>query len=231
MTISEMHNEFLVLLDKSNSLEYPDFNPEEIDIFLNKAQEAIVKQRFSGNNIKRDSLEETQKRLDDLRNLVKNSNTLVAPITSVDNKPNGRFVDLPTDYWFTIEDECTITKDCHGNLTYSRIPVKSVTHDRYNKIINDPFNRPGSDFVIKLFVGDNNIELITGDSNATTSNNLTYHLRYISKPVEMSFDNNISCSMSEHIHREIVDYAVNLALEDIGSERFKTQIVELQRNE
>ncbi len=226
-----MHTEFLVLIDKSNSLEYPDFRPEEIDLYLNKAQESIVKERFSGNNPQKYSVEETQKRLDDLRNLVKNKNTVVVPGSTVDNKPNGRFISVPSDYWFTMQDEATIVVSCGTELVNKRIRVISITHDRYNMIINDPFNKPGDDFLVKLFVDDNKVEIITGDSNATVSNTIIYHLRYIAKPVEMSFTNSIDCVLSEHLHREIIDYAVNLALEGIGSERFKTQLIELQRNE
>lgn len=229
MTITQMHIEFLILIDKSNSLAYPDFQPEEIDLFLNKAQETIVKQRFTGNNLKKDSVEETQKRDDDLRNLTRSFSVIVPPGSTPDNKPNGRFVGLPTNpkYWFTLQDEVSVVTDCGTQ----RIPLKTITHDRYNKIINDPFNKPGDDFAIKLFVDTDKIEIITGGSNATTTNNITYYLRYISKPTEMSLSNNISCELAEHIHREILDLAVNMALEDIESERFKTQIIETQRNE
>jgi hypothetical protein len=231
MTIAEMHQEFLVLIDKSNSLEYPDFLPEEIDLFLNKSQDQLVKNKFSGNNAKKESIEETQKRMDDLRNLIKNFNYIVpaSVLSTASQKPNSRLIPLPTDYWFSLQDDIDITKSCG---VVSNVWVKTISHDRYNRIMDDPFNKPGDDFVVKLFIDGNQVEIITSDSNATISNSITYHLRYLAKPTTMSLSNPTqNCVLADHIHREIIDLAVNMALEDISSDRFKTQIIETQRNE
>ena len=62
MNITEMHRAFRLGLDKTQSLEYPDFLPEEIDFWLNEAIRAFVKTRYSGMNLKRESFEETQSR-------------------------------------------------------------------------------------------------------------------------------------------------------------------------
>lgn len=232
MTIEEMHQEFLVGVDKSNSLEYPDFLPEEIDIFINKSQDAIVKQRYSGNNPKRESVEETQKRMDDLRELIKSVNTTVAYTVNPLAKPNGRFVDLPTDYWFTLQDEITFNyTDCHDQTVSTRVEVVTTTHDRWNKIKNDPFNKPNEKRALKLYYSNDQVEIILGGSPVVSTDPITYHLRYLSRPVPVSYSNGTDCVLSDHLHREIVDYAVNLALENIESQRFKTQIVELNRNE
>lgn len=231
MNIVQMHQEFLIGLDKSNTLEYPDFLPEEIDVYLNKAQEAIIKQRYSGNNVKGTGVEETQKRIEDLGSLVRNANIVCNATDPSLNKPYGRFATYPTDYYLGLQDEASIVINCGNELVTKRIPLKTITHDRYNKTIQDPFNKPGDDFVCKLTYGDDRIEIITSSNAITTANNVTWHTRYISQPVEMSIFTPQDCTLYEHMHREIVDYAVNLALENIGSERFKTQITELNRNE
>lgn len=242
MQIQRMHIEFKIGLDKSDVLNYPNYEPEEIDVFLNKAQENIIKQRCSGNNAKRESIEETQKRRDDLRNITTNSNINTAYTTAqdlldvVDNKPNGIFVKLPSDYWFALEEEVTVTyTDCNGNTTSKRIDVKPMTHDRYNKVSKDPFNRPCDELVVSLpyeYIEINNenisrVELIGDGSYAID----TYHLRYIREPRTMDFENDISCELSDHIHREIIDEAVNLALENIESRRVQTQTIQLIKNE
>jgi hypothetical protein len=227
MNIARMHTEFKAGFDKSESLSYPDFRPEEIDLFLNKAISSIVKQRYSGNNLRRESVEETQKRRDDLRNIT-SSKVVTAFTTNVENKPNGTFVDLPTDYWFALEEEVSISYyDCFGHTITARVSVKPITHDRYNKIKLDPFNVPDKIEVVSLpYEGFKNEIIIDG-----TSTLLAYYIRYIRKPAEVSLSTLTDCDLSEHMHKEVVDYAVNLAIENVESPRFQTQGSELLRNE
>ena len=71
MTIDQMHIDFKLEYDKTSNLENPAFEPEEIDLWINKAIRKFVKTRYSGINVKRESFEQTQKRIDDLRSLIK----------------------------------------------------------------------------------------------------------------------------------------------------------------
>ena len=91
MKVSEMHLQFKLGVDKADSLNSPNFLPEEIDVYLSNAQEEFIEQRAYGNNPKRESVEETQKRVKDLQSLTKNA--VITPLASTtDNKPNGLFV-------------------------------------------------------------------------------------------------------------------------------------------
>lgn len=221
MTVSEMHIAFKFRMDKLDSLNYPDFEPIEIDLLLNQAQDRFVKQRYGINNIKRQSFEESQKRTDDLRNLVVSAAITPLPTTS-DNKPNGVFIQLPTtlneEYWFAVNEEASITiSDCHNSEEIRRVPVRFIQHDDYNKVIYDPFDKPWENEIIRL-VSDGYYELIS-DSGITIN---TYYLRYIKKPVRISLSGNVDCIMSEHTHDEIVDEAVRLALEGIEARRQQT---------
>lgn len=228
MDIARMQIEFRAGYDKSNSLSYPDFSPEEIDLFINKSISFIVKERYSGNNLKKESVEETQKRRDDLRELTTNAKILGPFISKDDNKDNGYFVTLPENYWFALEEDAIIGYyDCHNDLRYGRATVKPITHDRYNKIKNDPFNKPNKIEVLCLPYNTRQNEIII-DQESTLEE---YIIRYIRKPAEVSLSAGISCDLSEHLHREIIDTAVNIALENIESPRFQTQTNELLRNE
>jgi len=109
LTIAEAHRAFKIGLDKSDSLNYPNFLPEEIDIFLNQAQERIIKQRYGKNNIKRMSFEEDQKRTEDLRNVLKAA--IINPQTpgiQGNTARNATFFILPTDHWFTVWEKAYI---------------------------------------------------------------------------------------------------------------------------
>lgn len=228
MTVQEMHIAFKLELDKTDNLEYPGYRPEEIDYWLNRSITEIIKQRFTGNNTRRESVEETEKRRDDLRNITKDYNISVFT-SSIANKPNGVFVALPSDYYFALSEEASIAyPDCHGNETEDRVPVRAITHDRYNKMIRDPFNKPDKTEIFSLPYEGSTNEIIVGNSTTTLS---AYYLRYIRKPATVSLQGNISCDLSEQLHPEIVIYAANMAIENIESPRVVTQTQQLTRNE
>ncbi|GAH17195.1 unnamed protein product, partial [marine sediment metagenome] len=85
MTLAEMHIQFKLGLDKTDSLNYPNFEPEEIDLWLDNAQGRFVKTRYVHNN-KSETFEETQKRTDDLRTIVTEV-TLIPSATQIPTKP------------------------------------------------------------------------------------------------------------------------------------------------
>lgn len=235
MTIAEMHNIFKIGMDKVDSLSSPNFLPEEIDVLLNNAQDQLVSQRAFGNNPKREGLEETQKRLDDLKNIITNYSTGTFTNT-VDNKTNGVFVDLPSNYRHAIQEEAVISyNDCTGTAATNEVEIVPISHDRYNRIIKDPFNKPDTEVVYRLGFGVNagteRFELIS-DSAVTVS---TYKLRYIREPQEMRYGTvyqtpttDIDCELSDYLHKEIIALAVKNALEDIESQRYQTSKIELR---
>ena len=231
MLISEMHTLFKILTNKVDSLNYPNLEPEEIDVLLNNESDKIIEQRAYGNNLKKTGVEETQKRVDDLRNI---TNDWVIGIqgfiTTGANKPNAKFVPLPSDYRHALTEEVTISYVC-GNLTASkRVKVVPITHDRYNTIILDPFNKPYEDMVCRLpFNTINGVEVyeLIGDSTFTF---LQYHLRYLRNAVRMQYGTtystlaiDVNCELASHLHREIVEEAAYQYLENIESPRFNTQ--------
>jgi len=226
MTVAEMHIQFKVGLDKTDSLNYPNFEPEEIDLWLNKAQEKFIKSRYS-HDIKRETFEETQKRTDDLREVVVQAD-LVPAATQSPTKPNGILFNLPvgdTDvsvYWFAINEECDIQyANCNGNYVTERKRVKPIQHDDYNKIISDPFNKPNKKKVVRLMHG-NQVELITDGTYVIPQ----YYLRYIKQPEVISLANNNDCELALHTHSEVVTLAVGMALENTANPRFQTHMVE-----
>jgi len=227
MTVAEMHIEFKVGLDKTDSLNYPNFEPEEVDLWLNKAQDKFVKTRYS-HDVKRETFEETQKRTDDLREVIFDT-TLIPSGTQVPVKPNGVLFDLPTGnqgnipvYWFAINEECEVQwTNCSGNAVIERKGVKPIQHDDYNKIIGDPFNKPTKNKIVRLMHGGH-VELI-GDGTYTINR---YHLRYIRRPEQINLANNDDCELADHTHSEIVTLAVGMALENTANPRFQTHMVE-----
>ena len=228
MIYSELITSLKFGLDKLDSLGLPNFESEELDLLLNQAQDRYVKQRYGLNNNKRQSFEETQKRTDDLKALV--INAIITPSSNAtDNKPLGRFVTLPSTvhattpasniaYWFTVQEECDVTyTNVHGTSVTHRVVVKPISHDEYNNIIKDPFNKPDKNEVVRL-MENGKVELIPG--TGTTLGD--YYLRYIKRPIRIASSSSVTCELSEHCHSEIVEEAIRIALEAIESPRGQT---------
>lgn len=218
MTVAQMHTAFKFGMDKLDALNYPNFLPEEIDLLLNQAQDRYVKQRYGLNNVKRQSFEETQKRTEDLKNLVR-AITLIPAAYATDNiNVNARFVTLPLDHWFIIQERASITyEDCHGDDLTVNARIKPIQHVEFDVIIEDPFKKPNKEKVLRL-MENGRVELIT-DSTTTLN---SYYLRYIKQPVRISISTPTNCELSDHTHQEIVDEAIKIALEGIEAKRNPT---------
>lgn len=140
MTILEAHREFKFRLDKMDALNYPNFLPEEIDLVLNNAQERFIKQRYGVNNIKRQSFEETQKRTEDLKNVTINAVLTPLAYASDNIDLNARFLTLPTNHWFTVQERCNITCTICGSSVTNLVEVIPTSHSEFSKVIKDPLN-------------------------------------------------------------------------------------------
>ena len=233
MDRSQMHKEFKLLMDKAGEGGSPSFTADEIDRFLNMAQDRFVTKRAFGNNPRRTGFEEDQKRRDDLRTLIK-SETLSAGTAMLGNKPNGVFIKLPSDYRHSINEEAQLIKKGQTAFVeeeYTRTSVTPITHDRYNKIIDDPFNKPDKKTVYRLDYGSSKddtdlyVELISSSEYDI----IAYLLRYLKNPVQISNDQ--GCILPEHTHREIIRMAVVDALETVEQPRYQSSKIELNEIE
>ena len=223
MTISEMHDAFKLELDKIESLQYPSFTTNEVDYWLNRAIREFVKTRYSGINPKREGFEQSQKRIDDLRTLVREV-TVPCTITGA-IKPNGYVL---TDgfgnaqfstaaYWLSLGEEVSITPT---GSTAIRQGVTEITYDEYTYELDNPYStyrlHYGKAKPLRLFY-NNTIEFIS-DGTYTVDN---AYIRYIKSPVEVVYST-IDCDLPENTHDEIVSLSVRLALENIEQPRHQS---------
>lgn len=214
MTISEMHTRFKLRMDKADSLNNPSFEPEEIDMYLNIAQDRIIKTRYSGNNPHRESLEEDQKRIEDLKMIIKRLR--LSATSSSKNKKYGAFFNLPFDHFVTIQEELIAkVKDCNEIESEKTIDkVKAISHNKYSTLASNSFWKSNNQQVLRLVYRDN-IEII-GTAEVTP---LYLDITYLKHPVQMSLTSSIDCELSQHLHDEIVVEAVGLAMGAITDNR------------
>ena len=222
MNSTTMHISFKLECDKTYGLESPSFEREEIDYWLNQGTRSFVKTRYSGLNSKKESFEESQKRIDDLRTLViEDQRTVTETAGTGDYKPNSWTATLPNDYWFALGEEVDIRyndiRTPNAN-TNKRQGVTEATVNTYRALIDNPYSEHRLHYEeakpIRLFLG-NTVELITdGDYDI-----LYYYLRYLKKPAEIVYGT-VDCDLPEHTHDEIVKTAVRMALENIEQPRY-----------
>jgi len=179
MNYNQFHTAVKLHLDKSSGLELPAFEPEELDFWINTGIIKFVKTRYSGLNVKGEAFEQTQKRIEDLRTLVKEVTISCSdPGDSTLYKPNARLATLPDDYWLTLGEDVTLTV----NGSTIRTGIHQITSDRYAPLIDDPYSPHILHYnkakPLRLFHGTN-VELI-GDGNYTIT---SYHLRYLKVPL------------------------------------------------
>jgi phosphoribosyl-AMP cyclohydrolase len=233
MTIVEMHNEFRQAGDRLDASTIPDMLVEQVDYLLNEAIVRFVKTRYSGNNEFKMGFEEIQKRTDDLKTVSFTDFPLVTTVTTETNTFKASLSTLYTDealttlstrkYWFYTRGRARVVK---SGCTSTYVSIRLYQHDDLDDVMLDPFNKPIIDEVAGYFeAGD--LYIIT--SSGTTIDRVK--LSYVKKPIEVRYGaayptpvSNIDCDLPEHTHKEIIQLAVTIALENIESKRLETQM-------
>tara|TARA_R110002050_G_scaffold151769_7_gene278977 strand:- start:378 stop:1559 length:1182 start_codon:yes stop_codon:yes gene_type:complete len=137
VTIEEMHIAVNLGVQKIGSFQVDNLLPEEIDHELNLAQRRFIKQRYSStSNAKQQGFEQSQKRLDDLRNLVEDftayENFYMGPVYTSSSR-GDIFVDrykLPLDYMHLLSVRSEVKDGCNKPI---QISVTNST-DHYLRI-------------------------------------------------------------------------------------------------
>ena len=116
-------------VDKINSLQADMLLPEEIGIELNKSMSRFLNTKYGKNNKYREGFEESQKRIDDLRTLVKENS---GSVTFKEQYSNDIWVDkfkLPSDYLYLVNQRSEIIKDSDcGTLGFTYNNTENVSY-------------------------------------------------------------------------------------------------------
>ncbi len=231
MTVTEQHQAIRLHLDKTMSTTgyVQDFLPEELNFWLNEAQDRFIKQRLSGNNPLQQKFDYSQKRIDDLKTLIIQSGKLWLAQSSL--AANVKSCDLPiTDtnnpYLFYLNSSLY---DSGSGVLQTGDTISIDLISRYLKdSINNPYiRRPLVFFYHNIDnsvsnIGDK-IAFIHGDEFTPTRCDITY----IKKPKKLIHQSpgtyeTTTCELPEYTHREIVVIAAEMLIENIESQRVQT---------
>lgn len=208
----QLMNPNLVIKDKLSS--------DTIFTFINEAIDKFWKTRYSGINFKAQGFEQSQKRIDDLRTLVKKHTFTSDSITKHDNVFT---VELPQDYTILLGDTAGIQpndiNDCwevdsNGEYKIKYTDTLEATVENIDRQLGNSLSEHKLKYCsarpLRL-IQDNNILLYT-DGNYKVSE---YTVTYLSKPTKLNSSNINNMEypdLPEHTHIEIVKLAIQLYL-------------------
>jgi len=206
MNVENMHIEFKVRIDKSDSLEYADFLPEEIDIFLNRAQDVITEQLYGAGA------------LTEINELWKVWR-LEYPLTSYQPSarfPNGYYVDISsiTDFLYHVNSYTQVTRTSFPTITTAEYILNNeISSNIADAYAVNSYNRPTFKNPVIFFEENTTriVLLVDYYTNATSG----FYIEYIKIPTRISLEDSTDCDLNERLHRKIIDLAVVFAEKDI----------------
>lgn len=217
MTRSEFHSYFKVAMDKnSQSIAFggcPAFLPEEIDYWLNQGLYQEISNKFTGNNYTKIPFEQSVKRIHDLEKLIKTDINITATDDNTMNKCvvsnlfNGERMFFVDALLYTLEGKAAVKLIDHADANRFK---RTYNNDPY---MEDP-----------VAVIQNNELHIYYDTHTMASNNHRVDITYVKTPTKIQDLPATGMSeIPEYMQFEVVNRAVELALEDIESKRIQTK--------
>lgn len=216
MTRDQLHIAFKIAMDKnSQSIAFggcPAFLPEEIDYWLNQGMYQEVSNKFTGLNTLKQPFEKSTKRVHDLEKLVQIDKAVSLTKDSVYNMCSA--VDFFKDKMFYVD--CIFRFD---DKTSNVILTEHSIVDRFKSTYN---NLPYIETPVAII--ENNDFLIYFDPVSMDANTYSADITYIKNPTKIEdLNSNDDSEFSEYMWGEIVNRAVELALENIESKRTTTK--------
>lgn len=242
MTTSEFSNQFDIFYNSIATNAAPAIDLYEKSVYLTKAQLEIVKNYFDpkGNKYGK-GFEQSSKRRNDLNQLIRNykGTTIISSIDGISD--DSKFFRIPNNTFIIIQEKALVS-DSTSCVNNNYLKVIPKTHDEFNIQEKNPFKKPDKSTIWRLDyyaqTGNNkNVELISPYTIGE------YKMRYIvypepiiltdlltAYPTEVLTIDGISseqtCKLSESVHMEILNRAVELATADYNPQDLavKTQI-------
>lgn len=245
MTHNDIYTKFMIEYDKANvASSYPSLTEYEIATILDKAYNALIAQKFTGNNPRRSSFESDNKSISDLQPLIKTD----VCIGSLDSA-NSFSANLPDGFLYYISSciEHTISKESKpmDELAVRIINVKLVDHNTANKFLISPTNLPWVKTPV-CYIEGNEITVIYDPMmqdletdvyvtfikkpNTFVKENLTEkntYLTFVEKKDEngkVIVPKGYEFECNDTVAEELISLAVTFALENVESQRLNTKL-------
>ena len=185
MTHKDIYTKFMIEYDKANvTSSYPSLTEYEVATLLDKAYQALIAQKFTGNNTRRVPFEYDEKAIADLAPLIKHDHPELKPGT---DRPATNIMQykLPDDMLYYVSSSLNqsyrngaFAEPMDGQNT-RLVPTKLVTHAIAEKFFNTPYNMPWVKVPVS-FIEGNTAYIVYDPINKPDKDSI--HLSYIKKP-------------------------------------------------
>lgn len=218
MTRDELHIAFKIEMDKnSQSIAYggcPAFLPEEVDYWLNKGYYDVLTTKFSGQNATQTAFEGSVKRIADLERLVKTDSSIPVNLTEGTNK-------------LVLTNLLNRNEDNSGRMFFidavlhwgdKQAVVELVSHEIARNFTKTYNNNPWIEKPVAT-IQDNSLVIYVDPIEMTGT--FTVDVTYVKHPTlitDLPSDTGLT-EVPEYVQNEIVNKAVQLALDNIESQR------------
>ena len=238
MTHKDIYTKFMIEYDKANvASSYPSLTEYEIATILDKAYNALIAQKFTGNNPRRSSFESDNKSISDLQPLIK-TDVCTGSLDAV----NSFSANLPNEFLYYISSyiEHTISEESKpmDELTVRIINVKLVDHNTANKFLVSPINLPWVKTPV-CYIENNKITVIYDPMMQDLETDV--YITFIKKPNTFIKENltenttffdwgdgivtdNYMFECNDTVAEELISLAVTFALENVESQRLNTKL-------
>ncbi len=219
------HIQFKVILDKNaQGVAFggaPAFLPQEIDLFLNQAQDDVISNKISGNNVLKLGFEGSLQRISELDKLIRTDENIImqknvynefvldnvhadgnrVTIWAVTLKYGNNFANC----MIVDHNTALLFKQTYNNIPWVEVPVV-VLEDNKMLLYVDPI-------------------LMQQTAYAPSNNNYAVNITYIKKPTQFDYTNlDGELDLPDDVMSEVINRAVVLALENIESQRTSSKL-------
>lgn len=181
MTHKDIYTKFMIEYDKANvTSSYPSLTEYEVATLLDKAYQALIAQKFTGNNTRRVPFEYDEKAIADLAPLVVHAHPA---LIQGSDRPATNIMQytLPEDMMYYVASSLnqTVTTEPMDGQNARLVPTKLVTHGIAEKFFNTPYNMPWVKVPVSFIEGDTAYVVY----DPINKPNMSFiHLSYIKKP-------------------------------------------------
>lgn len=238
MTHKDIYTKFMIEYDKANvASSYPSLTEYEIATILDKAYNALIAQKFTGNNPRRSSFESDSKSISDLQPLIK-TDLCTGSLDDV----NSFSANLPNEFLYYISSciKHTISEESKpmDELTTRIVNVKLVDHNTANKFLISPTNLPWVKTPV-CYIEGNKITVIYDPMMQDLETDI--YVTFIKKPntfvkeklterntyftwIGDTVPETYKFECNDTVAEELISLAVTFALENVESQRLNTKL-------
>lgn len=242
MTHNDIYTKFMIEYDKANvTSSYPSLTEYEVATVLDKAYNALISQKVTGNNVRRAPFESDLKSVTDLAPLITNKDLSY----TLEDDSNVLYATLPDEYLYFINgyllhknyDYVNKKEDVTAidGITNRKLMIRLVGHDAATKFIATSSNIPWIKNPV-CYIENNTIYVVYDKylSDNLVKNKL--NVSFIKQPNKF-VKSGANCfkptnegdplyqfECNDTVAEELISLAVTFALENVESQRLSSKL-------